>query len=557
MTRQWRLGTQTARWIAPSIAPWRGIRGRLMVLAVIAIAPLVVDRIFDEQSDRAERIATAFQQARKLADEGAEKQNEQLATARSFLQVLARSYPTFLGSDEACGEFVAKLALGLPWARAISVAAPNGHIICSSNRSAVGLDISDRPHFQQAIRTGDFAVSEYLYGRRLTVPSLFASYPQFAADGSVEAVASMMLDLSWIKQNTRALAERSGSIVLMVDGKGTVIARQPNPDEWVGRQFKDHPLVREMLARPAGTITGNGLDGVRRIFGFVQLPGTDARLAVGLDEKEVLRRVNDATWYSYAQLGLIAGIVLVGIWFGGERLLVRPIHVLVRTAKRLGQGELKVRMADESWPAEFVPLAAALDDMAGKLATREQELCAINDRLKDLAQVDGLTGLTNRRTFDARLQSAWLRAAAAREPLALLMSDIDHFKALNDHYGHTAGDACLQALARVFAACVNNRTDLAARFGGEEFAMLLPGADRDGAVKVAERVRGAVENLRIAHAASPLGHVTVSVGVSSAHPQPDIGPQTLIEAADANLYEAKHRGRNTVVSRMIRLAAAG
>ena len=553
MTREWPHQTQTAR----RIAPWRGIRGRLMVLAFIAIVPLIVDRIYDEQGNRAEHLATAFRQARELAQEGADKQNEYLATARTFLQVIARSYPAFGGSDEACGQFVAKLAPGLPWAKAISVAAPNGRIVCSNNPSALGLDISDRSHFQAAIRTGDFVVSEYLYGRRVQLPSLFTAYPHFAADGSVEAVASMMLDLSWIKQSTSALAERSGSVVLMVDGKGTVIARQPDPDRWVGQQFKDHPLVRELLAHSEGAVTERGLDGVRRIFGFVQLPGTDARLAVGLDEKEVLRRVNDATWYSYTQLGFITVIVLIAIWLGGERLLVRPIHALVQAARRLGQGERHEHMADKPWPAEFVPLAAALDDMASQLAAREQELRAINNRLKDLAQVDGLTGLANRRTFDAWLQSGWLHAAEATEPLALLMIDIDHFKRLNDHYGHVAGDACLQSVAKVFAACVNNSTDLVARFGGEEFVILLPGADLDGAVIVAERVRDAVDNLGIAHAASPIGHVTVSIGAASAHPRPDISPQTLIEAADANLYEAKNRGRNTVVSRMIRLAATG
>jgi diguanylate cyclase (GGDEF)-like protein len=528
-----------------------------MVLAIIAITPLVLNRIFEEQSDRTERIAAASRQARELAHEGADKQNEYLATTRSFLEVIARSYATFGGSKEACGQFVAKLAMGLAWTRGISVAGPDGRIVCSSNPPAVGMDISDRSHFQEAIRTGDFFVSEYLYGRRVPVPSVFTSYPQFAADGSVEAVAIIVMDLSWIKQSATALAERSGSVVLMIDGKGTVVARQPDSDRWVGQQFKDHPLIREMLARSEGAVTEIGIDGVRRIFGFVQLPGTDARLAVGLDEKEVLRRVNNATWYSYVQLGLITGIVLVAIWFGGERLLVRPIRVLARTAKRLGQGELKTRMADQSWPAEFVPLAAAFDDMASELETREQQLCAINDRLKDLAQIDGLTGLANRRTFDTRLLSGWLRAAAAAEPLALLMIDVDHFKSLNDHYGHTAGDACLQTLAKVFGASVNHSADLAARYGGEEFAVLLPRANLDVAVKVAERVRTAVENFRVPHAAAPAGHVTVSIGVALVYPRANSSPQTLVEAADANLYEAKHRGRNIVVAHTVLLAAAG
>jgi hypothetical protein len=108
MTREWPHRTQTARRVAPR----RDIRGRLMVLALIAIVPLIVDRIYDEQGNRAEHLATAFRQARELAQEGADKQNEYLATARTFLQVIARSYPAFGGSDEACGQFVAKLAPG-------------------------------------------------------------------------------------------------------------------------------------------------------------------------------------------------------------------------------------------------------------------------------------------------------------------------------------------------------------------------------------------------------------------------------------------------------------
>src|SRR5688572_24981281 len=113
MIKQWRARTRTAS----QIAPVRGIRGRLMVLAVIAIVPLLLNRIYDEQSDRTERIAAAYSQARELAQHGADKQNEYLATTRSFLEVIARSYATFGGSSEACGRFLAKLALGLSWTR--------------------------------------------------------------------------------------------------------------------------------------------------------------------------------------------------------------------------------------------------------------------------------------------------------------------------------------------------------------------------------------------------------------------------------------------------------
>src|SRR5439155_8916741 len=133
-----------------------------------------------------------------------------------------------------------------------------------------------------------------------------------------------------------------------------------------GHRFSDQPLIREMLARPEGTITTGGLDGVRRIFGFRQLPGTDARLAIGLNESDVLGRVDREVSIAYLHLGLVCALVLFGVWFGGERLIVQPVRLLARTAVRFGQGNLSERLAGKRWVAEFAPLAAALDDMAQK-----------------------------------------------------------------------------------------------------------------------------------------------------------------------------------------------
>ncbi len=523
-----------------------GIRGRLTVLALIAMVPLLLDRVRDIEADRADRIAAASTQVRQSAQDIADEQNELLVTSRSVLQVVAQSYGTFGGSTDRCETFLANLAAGLPWARAVSVAGPGGRIDCSSNPSVVGLDISDRSQFREPARTGGFFVSEYMQGRRSAGPSMFAAFPRRAADGSVEAVAVIALDLSWLNRRASVVAERTGSVVLMVDGVGTVIARQPDPDSWIGRQFGDHPLIRAMLAASEGTITERGLDGIQRIFGFVRLPHTDARLAVGLDENQILHRVDVAMWRAYAQLSLIAGIVLIGIWFGGKRLFVQPIHVLAHTATRFGEGELEARASEKPWASEFVPLATALDNMAGRLSARQRELRASNDRLKALAQADGLTRLANRRTFDARLASEWQRAAKLAQPLALLMIDIDYFKRLNDRDGHLAGDACLRSLGKVLAAAVRQHSDLAARYGGEEFALLLPGADLDAATKAASRLRTTIENLRMAHLASPLGHVTISIGVAAFRPQPGVTPERLIEAADAGLYAAKRGGRNRV-----------
>jgi diguanylate cyclase (GGDEF)-like protein len=550
----WSRSTRFLRRTSTHFAGKRySIRGRLMVLAVIAIAPLVIDRVRDLAADRSERIAIAHQQVRDLAKIGAEKQNEVLATTRAFLEVVARSHATFADASDDCGRFLANLVTSLPWVKAISVSRPDGLIVCSSNPGSLGLDISDRAYFQQALQTGEFVVSEYLFGRRIKGPTIFAGFPQRNASGSVETVAIGALDLSWFGQHAGSLAQRSGSVVLMVDGTGTVAAREPDPDAFVGRNFSDHPLIRALLARAEGTATEAGLDGVRRIYGFTRLPNTQARLAVGLGESEVLQRVNQAMWISFAQLALISGAVLVGIWFGGERWIMRPIRSLAQKVEYLGRGDTAAQAGETAWTSEFVPLAAALDDVAGRIAAREHELRASNGRLEKLSQIDPLTKLANRRAFDARLELEWEHAATIDQPVALLMIDVDHFKLFNDHYGHVRGDACLQRVALVIAGAARANLDLAARYGGEEFALLLPGASQDAAMEVGERLRGAIAESRMTHLTAPLGQVTVSIGVASIQPRPGASArgssaQVLVEGADCALYAAKNRGRNAVIA---------
>jgi diguanylate cyclase (GGDEF)-like protein len=533
------------------------IRVRLILLALIAALPVFVDRIRDAELDRAERIEAAHKQVRELAQRGASDQNDMIETTRAFLQVVGRSYATFGGSGEVCGRFLANLTTGLPWAKAISVTDPSGLVICSSNPGSLGRDVSDRPHFQRAMKTGEFVVSDYQFGQRLPGANIVTMLPHRRPDGSIEIVVSGVLDINWLGRIARTMAERSGSVVLMVDGGGTVITRQPDPGNWVGRQLDNQPLIMRLITRSEGVISEKDVDGVRRIYGFVQLPGTQTRLAVGLDEEEVLHNVSREMGLTYLQLGLIVALVLVAIWLTGERLIVKPIQSLARSARRFGRGELGEQVGDKPWVTEFIPLAAALDDMANELALRENELRSANDRLRALAAMDGLTGLANRRELDLKLAIEWQMAIELQHPIALMIIDIDHFKLFNDHYGHPEGDFCLRRVGKVLSAAIRKDTDLAVRYGGEEFVLLLPVTDVAEALDVAERLRRAVEDLRIAHAAAPSGHVTISVGVAALVPAAGEAAERLIDLADAALYAAKRRGRNAViVHEAMTLAAA-
>lgn len=170
------------------------------------------------------------------------------------------------------------------------------------------------------------------------------------------------------------------------------------------------------------------------------------------------------------------------------------------------------------------------------------------DQFETLSMEDPLTGIANRRRFDGRLVEEWRRARRNGSPVSLLALDVDAFKAFNDHEGHGAGDDCLRSIAATLGASVQRPADLACRVGGEEFSCLLPETDTDGALTVAERIRGAVEALAIAHPRSPVGDVvTASIGTATLTPGGEDDPERLTVSADRALYEAKQAGRNRVV----------
>lgn len=188
------------------------------------------------------------------------------------------------------------------------------------------------------------------------------------------------------------------------------------------------------------------------------------------------------------------------------------------------------------------------DEAFHQLHVVQRDLEASNLELQRISFQDALTGIFNRRHFDAYLDQEWARAVRDGSKISLIFADIDYFKTYNDHYGHPAGDECLKNVARVFREVLQRPGDLAARYGGEEFVVVAPKTDADGAEVIAESMRSRVDRLGIAHAVSKVtGHVTVSLGIATVRPSPKIRPLELISLADRALYQAKQLGRNRYV----------
>jgi len=533
---------------SPRNTPVLSIRARLIAVALLALAPLMIERLRGLEQARAEYAELASGRVTDLAHGGVEAQRQTVNSIRAVLQVVARAYARMAPDQADCDQTLAGLASNIPWLLGLNVAAPDGRITCATDRRAIGLNVSDRSYFQNALRSPDFALSDYLISRVHQTPILVASLPVLKSDGSLNAVVFGSIDLHWIGELAAAAARHEGTSVLMIDGAGILMAASADSGAIVGRNFADNALVREMLAKDEGTMTVAGPDGIPRIFSYVRVPWTQARLAVGLDERVVHSRVDRELRIACLQLGGVAILVLFAAWFGGERLILRPIRTLVRTAARFGRGDLHVDAAEKLRVVEFEPLAAALDDMARKLAAREEELRIANQHLEELASLDGLTGLANRRGFDRQLEREWRNAGERGQPLALMMIDIDHFKLFNDRYGHVRGDACLRAVGETLSLVTLEEAVLVARYGGEEFALLLPGLDLERAAVLAEEARKAIEDLLITHAEAPCGLVTISIGVEALVPDRQQAAADLVEAADRALYSAKRLGRNKVVA---------
>lgn len=224
-------------------------------------------------------------------------------------------------------------------------------------------------------------------------------------------------------------------------------------------------------------------------------------------------------------------------------------------AFRLGANDYLVKLPDRieliariRYHSEAYLSHIQRDEAYAALRKSQQELMEINLELQRLTNVDGLTGLSNRRYFEEYFETEWRNAMRSKAPISLLMIDIDHFKQYNDTYGHLAGDEVLRSVAQTVKSTFTRPKDLAVRMGGEEFVVILPQTPASGIAALAEKVVRAVESLGIPHGGSSASDkVTISVGSATRIPGRDDLPIALVESADRAMYQAKHNGRNRAV----------
>ena len=529
-----------------------GIRARLAVLAVLLVAPLMFDRVRSLEDTRARQIALASEEYANITLHSADTQREVISSVETMLKSAAYIRASG-GIGRSCEILRASLPSNLPWIRSIMIASRDGLVQCSTLNKQVGLNLSDREYFRKAQATRDFVFSDYLFGKTNGRPMMMAAYPVAAINPEEDSVVVAGINIDWLSKIMNNLGGRPGISSLLVDSAGVVIAAPSDQASLIGRPLDSVPLMAAVAEKaltsdaPTGSLSFTASDGSRRTISFSRISGTQSRLIVSIDEATVTAAISREIRTAYLQLGFVCLFVLLGALIGAEKLIIHPIEVMTGMARRFGEGDWSARVAGSRLPAEFMPLARAFNAMAAQLSQRERELVATNDRLTVMASIDMLSGLANRRGFQSRLDFEWMKAQQYNAELSLLMIDVDHFKLYNDTYGHPEGDACLTRIGEALAGIAADTMGFAGRYGGEEFCLLLPNTGALKALEIGETVRATVQGLALPHVTSSYQTVTVSVGVAATLPSDSQSPGDLVEAADAALYAAKHRGRNTVV----------
>ncbi|PZW95254.1 diguanylate cyclase (GGDEF)-like protein [Pseudomonas sp. 478] len=321
-------------------------------------------------------------------------------------------------------------------------------------------------------------------------------------NGNFQGVLLAGIKMAYFDQFFKSFSiDDNGSMFLGLTD-GTLLARRPFVESQIGTSLAKSEIFEKLLPNaPSGNAMFSSLvDGVVRLYGYRQLDAYPLVVSAASSREAILK-----DWYDTAfRSSVIVALVVLGVGLFGWMFLYQ-----VRVGEQV---EADLRKAKEA--------------------------------LKLIATHDSLTGLGNRRLFEGALDIEFGRGARQSSSLSLIMLDIDYFKRYNDAYGHVAGDHCLAEVARAVKGCCHRKADLAVRYGGEEFAVLLPDTDIHGALVIAEQIRRSVMDKNIIHSGSPTGFVTVSLGCYSFVPTGRDSMEVFIERADAALYQAKHSGRN-------------
>jgi signal transduction histidine kinase len=352
------------------------LRFRLLLLVLLAVIPALGLILYTAAEQRRVAVVDAQQNALRLARLAASDQERLVEGARQLLIALAQ-LPSVRNRDEAeCTLFLTDLLKQYPLYANLGVVEPDGDVSCSAVPLAEPVSTANRTWFQRAVQTRNFAVSEYQIGRITGKALITFAYPIIDETGRVDGVVFVGLDLAWLNQFVAKAQLPSGATLRVIDQNGTILARYPDPEKWVGRSMPEATIVKTILSQGEGVADALGEDGVPRLYAFTPLrtmPGADLYVSIGVPKEVAFAEADRILARNLVSLGLVAVLALAAAWVGGDLFILHQVNALLGVTKRLAAGDLGARTGLRYGAGELSQLARTFDQMAETVEQRETE----------------------------------------------------------------------------------------------------------------------------------------------------------------------------------------
>jgi PAS domain S-box-containing protein len=350
---------------------------KLILLILIATLPAMGLMVYTDLEEYNRACSQTEAQALLVARQISNNQERLIEGTRILLTALTQLPEVRWGDPERCSALLTDLMKQYPFFANLGAAFPDGEVFCSAAPAAKPVNFADRGWFRRALASRQFTMSEYILGRITGEPLLAFSLPAVDDNGRVKSVVFAGLSLSWINQLFAREALPSGSTLMVIGRKGTILARYPEPDKWVGKSAQEVPILRTVLTRQeGGTIDLPGNDGNRRLWAFMRLsdkPEISAWVCVGIPSAVVFAETRRSLLRNLVLLVFVVLLAVLAVRRFGKSLILRPVNELLSVSRQLAEGDLTARVGPHYVGGEVGQLALAFDQMAESLQTREAE----------------------------------------------------------------------------------------------------------------------------------------------------------------------------------------
>ncbi len=380
------LDKQSHKWT--TLTPFLSLRTRLLLLSILTLLPALGLLLYTTFEQRLEATNQARAQAISLLQLAALDQKHMVGGARQQLITLTQlPFVHDLALAGQCTELFARLKLQHHFYNNLGVADREGQVYCSGAPLSQSVNIADRDYFRAVMTKRDFAISDYQIGRIAKKAVIVFGYPVMDDANVIQGVAFVSIDLAkWFKELAAGTALPEGASLLLINNKGTIFARHPNPEQWLGKTMVDRPLMNAIKAGlQQGGVDDRGIDGVQRFYVYTRLydaPTGQVYLVAGIPSAHLYADAHKIFWAGLIGILLVAAIIGVIAWVGGSRLILAPLLALTRTVTQLGQGDLQARTHLLHNRDELGQLAQSFDHMAASLQEKNELLATVGNIAK-------------------------------------------------------------------------------------------------------------------------------------------------------------------------------